>query len=132
MGIAIPSATSHLAPATVARSITLLGATGSIGASTVDLIARNRDRYRVEAVTAARNASALARLARDVGARFAAIADPTHYTELKSELAGSGIAAAAGESALVEAAEWPADWVMAAITGAAGLRPTMAAVERGL
>jgi 1-deoxy-D-xylulose-5-phosphate reductoisomerase len=113
------------------RSVTLLGATGSIGASTVDLLLHARERYRVEAVAASRNASALADLARKIGARFAAVADPSCYAELKEGLAGSGITAAAGEGAVIEAANWPADWVMAAITGAAGLKPTMAALERG-
>src|SRR5262249_13142898 len=71
------------------RAITILGATGSIGASTIDLINRNRERFRVEAVTAARNAQALAKLARELGARFAAIADEGCYAELKSALTGS-------------------------------------------
>jgi len=75
--------------------------------------------------------AALARLARELGARFAAVADPAAYQNLKSELAGSGIKAAAGETAIVEAAQRPADWVMAAITGAASLAPTLAAAERG-
>src|SRR5262249_44734935 len=110
---------------------TILGATGSIGASTIDLINRNRERFRVEAVTAARNAQALAKLARELGARVAAIADEGCYAELKSALTGSGIAAGAGEAAVVEAAQRPADMVMGAITGAAGLRPTLAAAERG-
>jgi 1-deoxy-D-xylulose-5-phosphate reductoisomerase len=114
------------------RSVTLLGATGSIGTSTIDLIRRSPDRYRVEAVTAARNATALAALARELGARFAAVADPGSYEELKAALSGSGIAAGAGEEALVEAASRPADWVMAAITGAASLKPTLAAAERGV
>jgi len=113
------------------RSVTLLGATGSIGSSTVDLLARNRPDYRVEAVTAATNAKALATLARSLGARFAAVADATRYSELKEALAGSGIEVAAGEQGVVEAAQRPADWVMGAITGAAGLRPTLAAVARG-
>src|SRR5712691_2267217 len=86
------------------RVITILGATGSIGASTIDLVNRNRDRFHVEAVTAARSAQALAKLARDLGAKFAAVADESCYGELKSALAGSGIAAGAGESAVVEAA----------------------------
>ena len=118
-------------PTRAPRTVTLLGATGSIGTSTVDLLRRARDRYTVEAVTAHRSAGALARLARELGARFAAIADPAAYGELKSELGGSGIAVAAGEAAIVEAAERPADWVMAAITGAASLAPTLAAAERG-
>ena len=113
------------------RSVTLLGATGSIGASTIDLIKRERERYRVEAVSANTNAAALAALAREVGARFAAVGDEASYRDLKSALSGSGIEAGAGESALVEAAQRPAQWVIGAITGAAGLRPTLAAAERG-
>jgi 1-deoxy-D-xylulose-5-phosphate reductoisomerase len=112
-------------------TVTLLGATGSIGTSTIDLIRMHRERFRVEAVTAQRNAVALAQLARDLGARFAVIADPARYGELKEALGRSGIEAAAGTQAIVEAAQRPADWVMAAITGAAGLRPTMTAIERG-
>ena len=113
------------------RTVTLLGATGSIGASTIDLLRQEAGRYQVEAVTADRNAVALARLARELGARFAVVADPEAYGELKAELAGSNIEAAAGPDAIVEAARRPADWVMAAITGAASLRPTLAAAERG-
>jgi len=131
MTSAVPLARSERSSAPSVRAITILGATGSIGASTIDLIKRNRGRFRVEAVTAARNAGALARLARDLNAAFAAVSDPACYDELKSELAGSGIAAGAGEVAVVEAAQRPADWVMGAITGAAGLKPTLAAAERG-
>src|SRR4029078_8994071 len=87
--------------------------------------------YRVEAVTAHRNAAALAKLARELGARFAAIADQALYAELKAELSGSGIEAGARAAAVVEAAERPADWVMAAITGATSLKPTLAAAKRG-
>jgi 1-deoxy-D-xylulose-5-phosphate reductoisomerase len=112
-------------------SITLLGATGSIGSSTLDLVRKNRDRFRVEAVTAQRSAAALAQLARDVGARLAVVGDHGCYGELKDALANSGIESAAGEDAVVDAARRPAQWVMAAITGAAGLRPTMTALERG-
>jgi 1-deoxy-D-xylulose-5-phosphate reductoisomerase len=114
------------------RSITLLGATGSIGASTIDLIKREPGRYRVEAVTANKNAAALAALARELRARFAAVGDPAAYGELKDALAGTGIAVAAGPDALIEAAQQPAEWVCAAITGAAGLKPTLAAAERGV
>jgi 1-deoxy-D-xylulose-5-phosphate reductoisomerase len=113
------------------RTVTLLGATGSIGSSTVDLLRREPGRYRVEALTANHNAAALASLAREFGAAFAAIGDPKAYKALKAALSGSGVEAAAGEDALVEAARRPADWVMAAITGAASLKPTMAAAERG-
>jgi 1-deoxy-D-xylulose-5-phosphate reductoisomerase len=113
------------------RSITILGATGSIGASTLDLIKRNPTRYRVEAVSARRNAAALAKIAREVRARIAVVSDPAAYDELKSALTGTGIEAAAGEAALIEAALRPADWLMAAIAGAVGLKPTLAALERG-
>ncbi len=113
------------------EAVTVLGATGSVGLNTLDLIARQPDRFRVEAVTANRNALKLAELARSHGARFAAIADPAAYRELKSALAGTGIQAAAGPAALIEAAQRPAARVMAAIVGAAGLAPALAAVERG-
>src|SRR5690348_11948319 len=113
------------------RSLTILGATGSVGTSTIDLIKRTPRRYRVEAVTARRNAAALAKIARQVHARVAAVGDPSVYAELKSALSGSGIEAAAGAEALVEAAQRPADWVIGAIAGAAGLKPTLAAIERG-
>mgnify|MGYP001366576761 CR=1 FL=1 len=113
------------------KTVTILGATGSIGSSTADLLRRHPDSYAVEAVTANRDAAALARLARELGARFAAVADQAAYAELKSELSGSGIEAAAGPEAVVEAAQRPAEWVMAAITGAASLAPTLAAAERG-
>ena len=113
------------------RSVTILGATGSIGASTIDLLKRNPSRYRVEAVSANRNGRALARIARELDARFAAVAHDGAYADLKEDLAGSGIEAAAGPAAMIEAARRPADWVMAAIAGATGLEPTLAAVERG-
>jgi 1-deoxy-D-xylulose-5-phosphate reductoisomerase len=129
----LPRSSIRTAPpsAQSARSVTLLGATGSIGSSTVDLLRRANGRYRVEAVTAHRNATALAKLARDLGARFAAVADPAALGELKSALGGSGIESGAGEAALIEAAERPADWVMAAISGSVGLKPTLAAAKRG-
>ena len=127
----VPFANAEAASRPNEMSITLLGATGSIGTSTIDLVRLQRDRFRVEAVTAQRNAGALARLARDLGAKFAVIAEPDCYGELEDALAGTGIEAAAGIEAIVEAAQRPADWVMAAITGAAGLRPTMTAIERG-
>jgi 1-deoxy-D-xylulose-5-phosphate reductoisomerase len=113
------------------RAVTLLGATGSVGSSTVDLLKRGNGRYRVEAVTAHRNATQLAQLAKDLRARFAAVADPAAYQDLKDALSGSGIEAASGEGALIEAAERPADWVMAAVSGSVGLKPTLAAAKRG-
>lgn len=118
-------------PETAPKRVTILGSTGSIGTNTVALIAENPESYAVEALTAKANVSLLARQARALGARLAVIADPGRYGELKEALAGSGIEAAAGEEALVEAAKAPADWVMAAIVGAAGLAPTLAAIRRG-
>src|SRR5215510_1977132 len=118
-------------PSTDVRGITILGATGSIGASTLDLIKREPGRYRVESISARRNAAALGKIAREVGARHAVVADHAAYRELKDALSGSRIEAAAGEEALVEAAQRPADWVMAAISGSVGLKPRMAAIERG-
>jgi 1-deoxy-D-xylulose-5-phosphate reductoisomerase len=127
------SAISPMSPsiADSSRSVTILGATGSIGTSTVDLLQRAPEHYRVEALTAYRNTAALARLARQFRARFAAIADPSLYADLKEHLAGSGIEAGAGASAVIEAALRPADWVMAAISGATGLEATLAALEHG-
>ena len=127
----VPLDRTQATPHNGVLSMTVLGATGSIGTSTLDLVRRNRDRFRVEAVTAQKNAAALAGLARDCGARLAVVGDTGCYGELKEALAGTGIEAAAGEDAIVEAASRPAEWVMAAITGAAGLRPTLAALERG-
>jgi 1-deoxy-D-xylulose-5-phosphate reductoisomerase len=114
------------------RRVTILGSTGSVGCNTVDLLLRNTDAFTVEALTAHRNAARLAEQARAVGARFAAIADPAAYPALKTALAGTGIETACGAAALVEAAQRPADWVMAAIVGAAGLAPTLAAIRRSV
>ena len=118
-------------PAAAVRAVTILGATGSIGSSTIDLLKRQAGKYTVEAVTAHKNGAALAKLARELGARFAAVADHDAYRELKSELSGSGIEAASGPDAVAEAARRPAEWVIGAITGAAGLEPALAAIERG-
>lgn len=113
------------------RRVTVLGATGSVGRNTIDLIARAPDAYDVQALTASSQAERLAEQARRVRAKRAVIADESRYKTLKDALSGSGIEAAAGPAALVEAAEMPADWVMAAIVGAAGLAPTMAAIRQG-
>src|ERR1700741_3316986 len=122
---------NNKAVAAAARSVTVLGATGSIGDSTMDLLRGARDRYRVEALTANSNVHGLAQLAREFNARFAAVADPARLSELREALAGTGIECGAGESAIIEAAARPADWVMAAVSGAAGLKPALAAVDPG-
>ena len=113
------------------RTVTILGSTGSIGCSTVDLIRRQPDRYKAVVLTANTNAGLLAEQARLLGAGFAVIADPSRYRALADALDGTGIECAAGAEALVEAARRQSDWVMAGIVGAAGLAPTLAAVSRG-
>jgi 1-deoxy-D-xylulose-5-phosphate reductoisomerase len=113
------------------RDITVLGATGSIGRSTLDLIGRTPERFNVVALTAGSNAAELAELAIRHRAGHAAIADASQYGLLKDLLAGTGIGVSAGEAAVTEAARLPSDWIMAAIVGAAGLRPTFAAAEQG-
>jgi 1-deoxy-D-xylulose-5-phosphate reductoisomerase len=113
------------------QRITVLGATGSVGTSTLDLLAREPSRYAVAALTAGSNATELARLARQHSAQLAVVADPTAYATLKSDLSGSGIAAAAGPSGLDEAAACAADCTVAAIVGVAGLRPSLRAAEQG-
>ena len=113
------------------RSISILGATGSIGASTLDLIGREPGKWRVVALTANCQAAELARLAREFSAEVAVVADESCLSELRDALAGSGIEAAGGAAALVEAAARGADMTVAAIVGCAGLAPTMAAIEQG-
>ncbi len=120
-----------LQAAEIPRRVTILGSTGSVGCNTVDLIERNRDRYVVEALTAHSNVALLAEQARRLMPRKAVVAEEQHYGALKAALAGSGVEVAAGAEAVIEAALMPADWVMAAIVGAAGLKPTLAAVRRG-
>jgi 1-deoxy-D-xylulose-5-phosphate reductoisomerase len=117
--------------ASAPRRVTILGSTGSVGTNTLDLIARNRAAYVVEALTANGNVDLLAAQAKRVGAKLAVVANEARYADLKAALSGSGVEAAAGAAAVVEAASRPADWVMAAIVGAAGLAPTLAAVRRG-
>ncbi|MBM3511233.1 MAG: 1-deoxy-D-xylulose-5-phosphate reductoisomerase [Alphaproteobacteria bacterium] len=113
------------------RRVTILGSTGSVGGSTVDLIERNPGAFEIEALTAHRNVAALAEQARRLKPRIAVVGDARRYQELKTALGGTGIAVAAGPEALVEAASRPAEWVMAGIVGAAGLDPTLAAIRRG-
>ncbi len=122
-----PAARVAAAPKTVA----ILGSTGSVGCSTIDLIVRQPELFRVEALTAQRNWSLLAQQAIQTRARFVAIADDAAYLPLKEALAGHDVEIAAGNAAIVEAAARDADWVMAAIVGAIGLPPTLAAIRRG-
>ncbi len=116
---------------TAQRSITILGATGSIGTSTLDLVRRNPAAFRVEALTAHAQVAELAALAREFSARLAVVGDPARLADLRAALAGTDVAVAAGPDALVEAAARGADITVAAIVGCAGLAPTMAAIECG-
>jgi 1-deoxy-D-xylulose-5-phosphate reductoisomerase len=113
------------------RSITILGATGSVGTSTLDLIRQDREGWRVEALTANCNVAELAALAREFSAQVAVVADEACLPALREALAGSGIEAAGGRAALCEAASRPVDITVAAIVGCAGLGPVMAAIEQG-
>ncbi len=122
---------NNKAAASAVRTVTVLGATGSIGDSTMDLLRASPERYQVEALTANSNVEGLAKLAKEFNARFVAVADASKLGELRDALAGTNIASGAGDSAIVEAAERSADWVMAAVSGAAGLKPALAAADRG-
>jgi 1-deoxy-D-xylulose-5-phosphate reductoisomerase len=113
------------------RKIAILGATGSIGKSTLDLVERSPDRFQVTAVTASTNVGALADIARRTSASLAVIADEAKLAQLRDMLAGTSCRAAAGEDSLIEAATGEAELVIAAIVGCAGLRPVMAAVDTG-
>ena len=122
--------TAHDAVA-VPRRVSILGSTGSIGCSTLDIIDHHGDAFVVEALTAHRNVKRLAAQATKFRPRVAVVGDAAVYRQLKEALSGTGVAVAAGPEALVEAAHRPADWTMAAIVGAAGLEPTIAAIRRG-
>jgi len=115
----------------VRRKLAILGATGSVGKSTLDLIERNPERFEVVAVTAATNAEALADIARRTGARLAVVSDERRLSDLQEMLVGSNCRAEAGDQALIEAAAGEAELVIAAIVGCAGLKPVMAAIEAG-
>ncbi|MEC4592843.1 MULTISPECIES: 1-deoxy-D-xylulose-5-phosphate reductoisomerase [Nitrospirillum] len=114
-----------------ARTVTILGSTGSVGCNTVELVAADPEKYQVEALVARKNVDLLARQAKELRAKAAVVADEAHYAALKDALSGTGIEVAAGAQAVVDAAARPADWVMAAIVGAAGMEPTLAAARRG-
>ncbi|VWX56521.1 1-deoxy-D-xylulose-5-phosphate reductoisomerase [Sphingorhabdus sp. 109] len=113
------------------RSISIFGATGSVGLSTLDLVRQHRDQYEVFALTANGNAAELAALAKEFSARIAVVADDAAYPALKQQLAGTSIEAASGPDALIAAAALGADWTMAAIVGCAGLPPTLEALRCG-
>ena len=113
------------------KSVSIFGATGSVGQSTLDLVRQQPDQYEIIALTANGNASQLAALAREFSARVAVVADDSAYEELRQLLAGTSIEAASGADALVAAAALGADWTMAAIVGCAGLPPTLAALRCG-
>lgn len=127
MSFSNPAITAHRP----VRSVTILGATGSVGTSTLDLIGQTPDAFDIVALTAQCNAKALADLAIRHRAQLAVIGDEAHYAELKALLSGTGIACASGASAIEDAASRPADCVMASIVGAAGLKPTFAAARQG-
>jgi 1-deoxy-D-xylulose-5-phosphate reductoisomerase len=134
-GAGSASFTLDLAPV-LGRRVTVLGSTGSVGAATLDVIRATRERYGadafpIEALTAQRSVALLAEQARAFRPRLAVVSDPAAGPALKEALAGTGIQVQAGEEAVLDAARLPAEIVMAAIVGAAGLRPTLAAVERG-
>jgi 1-deoxy-D-xylulose-5-phosphate reductoisomerase len=115
----------------MSRGVTILGATGSVGRSTLDLVARQPGRFHVVALTAHRDVPGLAELARRHRPRLVVIGEAHLHDELKAALAGTGIETAAGEGAVADAAASGADWTMAAIVGTAGLAPVMRALERG-
>jgi 1-deoxy-D-xylulose-5-phosphate reductoisomerase len=121
----------HAPSADRPRRVTILGSTGSVGQSTVDLIARDPESYRVEALVAGNSVEALAEQARRLRARVAVVANAQRYKALKDALVGTTIEAAAGPAAVIEAASRPAEWVMAAVVGFAGLEPTLVAARRG-
>ncbi len=113
------------------RWVTVLGSTGSVGTQTIELLAAAPGRFRVRALVAGRNVARLAEQAVSLRAELAVVSDPACFAALRQALAGTGIEVGAGREAVIEAASRPADWTMAAITGAAGLASTLAAIRRG-
>jgi 1-deoxy-D-xylulose-5-phosphate reductoisomerase len=118
-------------PLSQPKTVSILGSTGSVGRSTVDLIQGHRDKFKVRALTAHKNVLLLARQARELNAELAVIADEKLYNDLKKALEGTSIRAEAGAGAVTAAAELPADWTMAAIVGAAGVQSTLQAIQQG-
>jgi 1-deoxy-D-xylulose-5-phosphate reductoisomerase len=113
------------------RCVTVLGSTGSVGCSTIDLIQREPKRFSVQALTANRNVELLAKQAKELNAKFAVVADPEKFKELKAALSGTSVEVAAGPDAICEAANRESDFVMAGIVGIAGLKSTLTAIQRG-
>ena len=125
------SSVQNIQPIVAKRKVTILGSTGSVGQQTIDLIARAPEAYETVALTANKNVAKLAEQARLLRPKIAVVADDSQYQALKDALAGTGIIAAAGAQAVVDAAQADSDWVMSAIVGAAGLPGTLAAARRG-
>ena len=113
------------------RKISILGVTGSIGKSTLNIIRQHQQQFELQAITAQNNIAGLIEIAKEFRPKMVAIGNESHYAELKSALAGSDIEVAAGEQSLCEAGAYDADMVVAAIVGVAGLNPTMAAIAKG-
>lgn len=113
------------------KTISILGSTGSIGTSTIDLIERNPEAFEVIALTGNANVELLAAQAKKLNAKFACVADERNFSALKEALSGTDIEVGAGQNAVLEAAQHEAEWVMASIVGSAGLAPTLEAVKRG-
>lgn len=113
------------------RNVSILGSTGSVGCSTVDLVARYPDRFPVQVLVANKNWQLLAQQAKQLRPKLVVIADSSYYNDLKNALSNTQMEISAGEAAVVEAASYPTDWTMSAIVGAAGLKPTMAAIKQG-
>jgi 1-deoxy-D-xylulose-5-phosphate reductoisomerase len=120
-----------VSPVSAPKSVSILGSTGSVGCQTIDLLERERSAYNVVALTANKNVELLAKQAIDLQPDFVAIGDEQLYGALKQALSGTGIEVGAGEGSIADAADFNAEWVMAAIVGAAGLKPTLRAVQRG-
>ncbi|MEH6402448.1 MAG: 1-deoxy-D-xylulose-5-phosphate reductoisomerase [Sneathiella sp.] len=131
MGNVTQAKNSQTMQAVSPKKVSIFGATGSVGCSTISLINERPENFQVEILTANRNVKQLAEQAISLGARKAVIANSDLYADLKDCLSGTGIEAAAGQDALIEAASEPVDWFMSAIVGAAGLAPTLAAIQSG-
>lgn len=126
-----PVPASHETPDAAKRRVTVLGATGSVGRSTAAVLSEHRDRFKVAALVAGSDVAGAARLARQLAAEFVAVSDPALGESLRQALAGTGIASGAGDAAVADAIALSCDVVVGAISGAAGLRPTHAAMQPG-